>query len=129
MKDHRFPRVLLSSTSNKIRVNSIPNIFTSHPSVSGLPVPPERRCKACKRLETTLPHSLKRCKRCKVALYCTQDCQRVDWHSGHTQRRNSTSGPNPTEGAGHFNPPHGTCPGSGPFGACFGGDHRWYEGD
>lgn len=47
---------------------------------------PTRTCTNCKKRELPNPRTdqkLKRCARCRSALYCSRACQRADWKRGH----------------------------------------------
>lgn len=47
---------------------------------------PARTCTYCKKRELPNPRAdqkLKRCARCRSALYCSRACQRADWKRGH----------------------------------------------
>lgn len=47
---------------------------------------PSRTCTYCKKRELPNPRAdqkLKRCARCRSALYCSRACQRADWKRGH----------------------------------------------
>lgn len=47
---------------------------------------PTRTCTYCKKRELPNPRAdqkLKRCARCRSALYCSRACQRADWKRGH----------------------------------------------
>jgi hypothetical protein len=51
-------------------------------SVSSLSI---NKCDYCGAPEpTTIPH--KRCSQCKQRLYCSIDCQRLDWKNGHNKQ-------------------------------------------
>ena len=42
----------------------------------------ERCCSFCYTNESALPHGLKMCNGCYVAMYCSPQCQRRDWRRG-----------------------------------------------
>jgi len=42
------------------------------------------KCHACDKVDPT-GSEFKRCSRCKVALYCSADCQRNHWKDGHKE--------------------------------------------
>lgn len=47
-----------------------------------------KRCSACLKSETDLGADTKlmACARCGVPLYCSKDCQKIDWKKGHKER-------------------------------------------
>ncbi|KAF4625385.1 hypothetical protein G7Y89_g12782 [Cudoniella acicularis] len=76
-------------------------------SISASPVAAtneEPICTTCKKPEADLPNPLKRCAKCQVTRYCSQECQKEDWkthkricagqsQAGQSQPQASSSAP------------------------------------
>ncbi|KFY87243.1 hypothetical protein V500_07046 [Pseudogymnoascus sp. VKM F-4518 (FW-2643)] len=64
--------------------------------------PAPSSCFNCSKLQTELPEPLKRCSKCQTALYCSRECQTVNWKSHKTTCRlpGSAPPPNPPQGSG-----------------------------
>ena len=41
----------------------------------------QERCRSCGKSEDQVDGALKRCRRCRMAKYCSVDCQRKDWRT------------------------------------------------
>ena len=63
--------------------NPVTSVLSSHKFIPGNMAANgvEVACNLCKKTQAEVPQPLKRCAKCRKALYCSQDCQQTDWPS------------------------------------------------
>lgn len=84
-----------------------PHLIPLNMEVPQTSSPAPSSCFNCNKLQTELSEPLKRCAKCQKALYCSHECQKVNWksHKVTCYPPGSAPPPNPPQGSGNRNSP------------------------